>query len=255
MQLRPSEQHVAIPQAVQDVCAIAVQAHRAGCGDIVWAGWAPGEPGDEVRDETRFGFGSQFIMLSKEGAACMLTGMQNADELGSTRGHWDMDLRWFLALKGPEARASYVVPGVGSFTTHVSHCDTRRAAGWVRPSGWTEQWVCPGTRRSEDPRGRQKWLASFERKGRCKCLARLDDEPTTADHRWLSHWAMAQPMPSWAVAPPDADAWLADPRALRPPERGEGHSCVCVCFFFERERKGDARVQEERRKIGQGGCT
>ena len=104
-----------------------------------------------MRDEAQFGFGSQFIMMTKSGATTMLESMKKTDELGGTRGHWDLDLKWFLGIKGPAARACYVVPGIGACVEHVSHCDTAHGPGWVRPSAWTERWVCPGTRRSQDP--------------------------------------------------------------------------------------------------------
>ena len=62
--------------------------------------------------------------------------MQDPNELKSTRGHWDMDLKWWLGYKGDESHSCYVVLAMGSYKEHESHCDTDNPrAGFVQPGG------------------------------------------------------------------------------------------------------------------------
>ena len=85
------------------------------------------------------------------GTAVRDTELQNV-----TRGHWDLDLKWWGSNMRAASRSCYVVPPVGSFMKRKSHCGASRSSGWVRASPWSALWMCPGTRRLKDAQCRKK---------------------------------------------------------------------------------------------------
>lgn len=135
------------------------------------------------------------ILISKEGARQVLSAIRDGS-FGSASEHWDLDLKRWLSKLGADAKASYVFPPIGNYTTHPSGCDPSFASGAGRPNCWGDEWCCEGTRRSEDRQRREKWLCTWTKKGRCEYLQRLLDEPTAADSRWRTFWCRQEPRPT-----------------------------------------------------------
>ena len=243
--MKPDQKHVPCPRRLQDIAAIARQAARAGVGNIIWAGWQPGGADQEVKFPDRLAFGANFIMVSKSGLLSIGVSMQDPEGLGGNRGHWDLDLKHWCGHDRRSSRSCYIFPPIGSFVEHESRCATNEPAGWVRPTCWTQPWSCPGTRRSEDPQRRQKWLYAFGRGEKGEALCALDDAPAIQRHRWLSAWTASFPMPVWRSSPEDADQWNTDPRALRRnATAGDIRDANSTCPQQERERKRDICMSE-----------
>ena len=80
-------------------------------------------------------------------------------------GHWDVQLLEFLRtdLARECFQYCYVYPPIGNYYEHPSGCDKKLKDG--RPACWNEKWVCPGTRKAQDPDRREKYLARLTRKG------------------------------------------------------------------------------------------
>jgi hypothetical protein len=174
-----------------DIMKYATLAHRAGCGDLIWMTWQPGNAGSNPKRKASPASGSMFIMLTVPGAKVLTDAMASGL---LPMGHFDCSLlHWLRDLQLTSMRCSYLLPPMGNYTAHMSGCEkvfTGEAS--VRPSCWKEKWCCPGTRISEDDQCREKWLCAFTSKGPpgwlCK-LQNLDDMHDT-DLQWLTFWAV-----------------------------------------------------------------
>ena len=174
---------------LNDMVRYATLAHRAGCGDLTWMTWQPGNAGSNPKRKSSPASGSMFIMLSVPGAE-VLTGAMDSGVL--PMGHFDCKLlHWLRDLQLSSLRCSYLLPPMGNYGAHQSGCERVYAGeASVRPSCWQEKWCCPGTRISEDVQGREKWLCAFTSKGGPGWLSRLpnlDDVPST-EQQWLTFW-------------------------------------------------------------------
>ena len=192
------------PQALQDIVSILTHANRAGRGNFVWLTWSAGRGSGDCHPQTRLQFGSTAIAVSKKGAA-MLADAFASKAFPENSGHFDIDLkRWFIQEQ-ERVGACYLVPPMGNHWEHLSGCDDQ--AGYVRPSSWGANWCCQGTRQSEDPKGREKWLCGWTAKAATTWLVAIPRVPTTD---WLSYWAIAEEaqwLPRESHPPRDDPSW------------------------------------------------
>ena len=130
---------------LNDMVRYATLAHRAGCGDLTWMTWQPGNAGSNPKRKSSPASGSMFIMLSVPGAE-VLTGAMDSGVL--PMGHFDCKLlHWLRDLQLSSLRCSYLLPPMGNYGAHQSGCERVYAGeASVRPSCWQEKWCCPGTR-------------------------------------------------------------------------------------------------------------
>ena len=145
-----------------DLVRMSIAAHRKGHGDIVWACWQPGGAGVKIKDVRRINSGAMLLMITPRGANTIAQQIDNdsASSTGPMRPwHFDLALKTFLSDPDVNvgARACYIFPPVGNYTTHISGCDLANfGSGAGRPNCWREAWACPGTTEDEDPQQRPK---------------------------------------------------------------------------------------------------
>ena len=68
------------------------------------------------------------------------------------------------------------------------------ATGAGRENNWEKGWTCPGTRKSQDPKGRDKYLARLTWKGEPTWIVKfvLDQESARRQFTWrLLGWLIA----------------------------------------------------------------
>jgi hypothetical protein len=172
---------------LRDLVAIATQAQRANCGDLVWYSWVPVKAGGG-EGQCKLSRASTLLGVTRPGARQMLSAVR-AGALG--KSDWDISLRHWLATGADGLRYSWVWPPIGNYAEHPSGCDPAYATG--RPTNWSAAWTCEGTRRPEDAKDRQKWLMKFGQPG-VEWVQTLQDEPD--DIHWKSSWAAsAGPVP------------------------------------------------------------
>ena len=138
-------------QELLDIVQMCTLAHRAGRGDLVWLSWE----GSKQR-KSHPCHGSTLLAISHLRAASMLA------EFPFEFKHWDLALLSAL-LDGDRAaewRASYTLPAVGHFQSHLSGC--QEGLG-VRESTSDRPWVQEGTRCFK-PAHRERWLMGFTKK-------------------------------------------------------------------------------------------
>jgi len=205
-----------------DLVRMATAATRAGRGDVVWAGYNITHPGKGKTTKERLSaikFGTTLIMGSTGGAAKLLLRMPPSEEMRNKigkdltfcppeqrieMGHWDNKLlKSMMADGGKALGACYIWPPVGNYAGHASAIDARHAGDNIRAPCWEDHWCCPGTRASDDPKNRQKWLCGPTPEGDPQWLAKLNvsDDPALD---WKSFWARpGKPpsMPGKAVEP------------------------------------------------------
>lgn len=164
----------------------------------MFMGWQPWGAGDKGRPNV-YRSGTMLTMFSGEGALRLLYGFQNDDELRRP-AHIDQALKRFWSK--PENHAvAYISPPVGGYYDHVSGCSPEFLTS-ERKGIWREQFAAPGTRRTHDWLGREKWFCTFTAKGGCDWVGKVDiavpDEEVlwkTFDARWES--ASSEPTAGW----------------------------------------------------------
>ena len=193
---RPIGRHHYIPYAgsypskqehgtvVGDLVSIVIKASRADHGDLVWMTWQPGQ-GDVKRGVTKIKSGAMLIALSVRGAKTISQAMENSS---IKKDHFDIGLLRYLEMEGSRF-SSYVFPPLGNYSAHVSGCEPHFAVN-ARPSCWDAKWVCPGTRREDDPQHRDKYLAAITKKGEPKWLGKFDLEREYGALEWVTHWSV-----------------------------------------------------------------
>ena len=225
-----------ISSELADLVRICNVAHRNNRGDLVWLCWQPAGAGAKPARVHSINSGAMLIACTPRGAGVLLRLFEG--DLGHfPPNHFDVELKNWLT-QGDNAelmKACYVTPPVGNYCTHQSGCDPTYSSGQGRPSCWGERWVCRGTRESQDPQGRHKWLASWTRKGNPVWIGRAGVDDGTKN--WTSFWRGAAKRPKFVPAderrpqkkkPAAAGAAIADgsdieptamsgPLSLRPP--------------------------------------
>ena len=107
-------------------------------------------------------------------------------------GHFDLQLKYLLTASGrcsqnPFAYC-YISPPMGNYSTHPSGCDPKFSDGAGRPSCWQESWCCPGTRSSQDPKNRDKWLCQLTSRGNPDWISKVDVEKDPESLNWKTFW-------------------------------------------------------------------
>ena len=120
--------------------------------------------------------------------------------------HFDLELREHLQeTKEHGLQGCYVWPPVGLYAVHPSGCDPTYAGPEGRPADWSAPWVAPGTRRSEDPKKRERYICRFAKGGdKWVCPVNLDTDDDVLD--WKSFWSSDAPRPVPWEAPGEPTA-------------------------------------------------
>ena len=217
-----------VSESLQDIVRIITFAHRQKVGDLVWLCWQPhgkGEKASKGRAE-RVRSGAMSLALSQKGARQVLDAMTQGT---IAPGHFDVALVRFLELAETKIAASYLHPPMGSYLEHPSGCDPSWKHG--RPGCWNEAFACPGSRPSQDPKRRRKFLGLFRpSKGPITWTPEIPIESKTEDLRWLTF----QPEPPALEADPNADLMDTAMPASMKGRKGKG--------------KGKQKHQEQQRQ-------
>lgn len=170
---------------LEDVVSLANQAARKQHGNFIWAGWVPGGPGSNPPHKTAVGFGSHFLMVSKEGMEILSEEFSRHEDLAHP-GHIDICLKKFFISTWKDYKACYVWPAIGNYTAHVSGCSEQYLEA-TRPNGWADSWTRQGTRKDHDLQNRESWLCGWTAKGNTAWLEKVVPE----DHSqpWTTYWA------------------------------------------------------------------
>ena len=169
---------------VGDLVSIITKATRANHGDLVWMTWQPGQ-GEVPKGSTKIKSGAMLIALSVRGAKTLAEAM---DKKIIKREHFDVALLRFLKDESKDF-GCYVYPPLGNYSQHVSGCEETYSVT-ARPSCWTTRWVCPGTRRKDDPSKRDKWLVVPTKKGDSKWLTKFDLDKEYDSLDWRTLWSV-----------------------------------------------------------------
>ena len=200
-----------ISRPLSDIVRYVTAAHRAGRGNVVWLSWQPGHAGHRAAHPSRILFGSTLLAVAKTGAATLRRAM-DAGEVA--RGHFDLSLKHWLRRHPAAASACYMWPPMGNYAEHPSGCDPQRFAA-TRPACWAEPWCCPGTRRDEDPKRREKWLCAWTPKGAASWLRDVSNVPGNAEFDWRT-WRTAAAAAAASAARP------GEPTAVGAAAEGRG---------------------------------
>ena len=159
---------------LEDLVMMCTVASRSNCGDFIWLSWQPNR-----RHNTRVGWGSTAICLTKTGAASLSAAISAGR---CPAGHIDHSLLAWLLREGPRMPHSFLHPPLGNFTVHASTCEPHIRA---RPNCWDEKWCCPGTRPSQDPQHRPKQFLKFVSQGHPEVGATVNlDDADYAELYW-----------------------------------------------------------------------
>jgi len=171
---------------VDDLVSYVTAAHRHGKGDIVWLTWQPGQ-GDKVKRSQSICSGSMLLGISKVGAMRL----QEAFAAKELRlGHFDISLlRWLMDGDRGKSFSCYIVPPIGNYKSHLSGCE-EHYKDEPRPSCWTSKWVCPGTRKGQDPKQRDKYLAWHTTKGEPEWITLVNLDKDFEELAWRTFWAV-----------------------------------------------------------------
>ena len=195
---RTPEEMLKPSQELMDLVQMATIASRHQAGELIWVSWVPAQRRSQI------GHGSTLVMLTSDGACKIACAMQRRMDDGSIDertkerymkpAHFDVALKdWLMncqAERNP-IKYCYVYPPIGNFKTHLSGCEVGLATGAGREDDWEKPWACPGTRKSQDPKGRDKWLARLTKKGEPTWIVKFDLDQESARHKfmWCSCWA------------------------------------------------------------------
>ncbi len=156
-------------------------ASRNGVGDLVWLGWQASAGDCKAKRSTHINFGTALVALTVRGGKTLADAMADGRV---ERGHIDVSLKNFFLKEARTARASYIIPPIGGSIDHESACDPQKYGdGKRRPSIWQCDWLAQGTRRSEDRKNREKWLALPVEKGQAQYICKADVDDDTVDWR------------------------------------------------------------------------
>ena len=186
---------------LRDLVKMSILAHREQRGDIIWACWQPGGAGVAIKDIRRINSGAMLIMVTPDGADKIGAQLNKGPGEGMQPSHFDLALKQWLckASRNEEAKACYVFPPVGNYTTHISGCDTKHFGEGTsgRPNCWSEQWCCEGTTSDEDPQRRPKRFLCWNGDSNYADIGSADvDESIAGKLEWRSFWQGAGAAPS-----------------------------------------------------------
>jgi hypothetical protein len=179
-----------ISPEVKDLVRMSKKAHMVGRGNLMWMCWQPCGARKKPLRVNSISSGTMLLMVTPRGAGMLHQLFQGGPVLGTLKpGHIDVVLKSWLE-KGDNAGimgACYLTPPLGNYTTHQSGCDRSLSTGVGRLSCWSEPWVCRGTRVVQDPKKREKWFASWTKKGDPVWLVKASVDDKSLD--WTSFWA------------------------------------------------------------------
>ncbi len=202
-------------QVLEDIVSFCTAAHRQGKGEIVWLCWQPGQDDASVKRVNSIRSGAMMIAVDVPGARRLWEAFTKGD---LHMGHFDCSLHfWLLKNDRGQDFASYLIPPLGNYKHHISGCEKEYATK-PRPSCWTTRWVCPGTRRADDPKKRDKWIACHTSKGDPKWLTKVDLEREFESLAWQVFWKVPdqlRPDIAWAQRR-DSSASASSPSAAEP---------------------------------------
>ena len=192
-----------IPQEVRDLVKLSAMAHKKGHGNFIWTCWQPGGAGSKPKRTQSINSGLMMAMISRDGAEMLdhaFRGLVCVEGHAVPRfrtGHFDLVLKEFFLTPGvaDATRMCYVVPPIGNYSTHQSGCDPSLASGVGRASCWDEKWVCRGTRKADDPTGRDKYFAKPTKSGEPVWISKANVTDDSPD--WCSFWAGVGPLPAY----------------------------------------------------------
>lgn len=167
-----------------DLVSFVTQASRCSHGDIVWMTWQPGQ-GEVKKGITKIKSGAMLLALSVKGAGVVSEAIRTKK---IDTYHFDLELLKFVMAHGSKV-FSYVFPPLGNYSSHISGCETEYKET-PRPSCWDAKWVCPGTRRQQDPQKRDKYLAFPKKSGNPDWLSLVDLEKDYEKLCWKSFWSV-----------------------------------------------------------------
>ena len=106
-------------------------------------------------------------------------------------------------MYGFSSNRAFMVLGRPVVAPQCRNVKTGLATGAGRENDWKKAWTCRGTRKSQDPKGRDKYLGRLTRKGEPEWIAKFDLEALVIAHE---------------LSPPDVfDTYLYDvSRPVRP---------------------------------------
>ena len=170
---------------VSDLMHYVIQSSRVCEGGVWWLGWQPGHAGSNPQRKGQPSFGSFLVACSVGGAHQLADAMDTAK---FPRGHFDLSLKYWLQTEG-RAVGGFVHPPIGNYFTSSSSIDPQysKERGGVRLSCWGDSWCCPGTRKDQDRRGRDKWLAAATKKGPPDWILKLKDPEDEPDLTWKTY--------------------------------------------------------------------
>ena len=178
---------------LRDLVKMSIMAHRRNRGDIIWACWQPGGAGVAIGDVRRINSGTMLIMVTPNGADKIGEQLALGPGEGMRPWHFDLALKKWLCHPrvNEEARACYVFPPVGNYTTHISGCDIKNfgEGSKGRPDCWSEDWCCPGTSIEEDPQRRSKRFLCWNGDRKYFDVGSADvDKRIAGELEWRSFW-------------------------------------------------------------------
>lgn len=212
---------------VSDLVAFANKAARNRGGDVIWMTWQPGQD-DKVHRVNSIRSGAMLIGLSKTGAINLSMALEMEK---ITPQHWDIGLLKFVKEYGKDW-FSYITPPVGNYFEHISSCE-RSYATKPRPSCWSTRWVCPGTRKSEDPRHRDKYLCFPTEKGDPEWLCKVDLDVEYEDLIWKTCWRVP------GVPKPWEEKTASDPELIAGSTKGGGKDSELIAGSSKGESKSN----------------
>jgi hypothetical protein len=170
------------PSTAADLVALANKASKVGHGDIVWMTWQPGQ-GEVKKGITKIKSGAMLLSFTVAGARLVSEAISR-QQIACT--HFDLQLLKFVIEHG-SGKFSYIFPPVGNYSMHVSGCE-KMYAEEARPTCWSARWCCPGTRRSQDPQKRDKYVCFPKKSGNPDWLSLVDLEKEFDSLCWTSFW-------------------------------------------------------------------
>ena len=146
-----------------DLVRMCNEASRCGKGNIVWLSYQVGHAGSNPSRKTKLSFGTAALAFTRDGAAALQAAFDSGDLV---KGHIDLKLKSWLYNHQTAVGAAMVWPPVGATIDHESACDPSKfGEGQRRAPLWETKWVCPGTRQSDDPSQRERWLIAIKDHG------------------------------------------------------------------------------------------
>lgn len=205
-------------KVLEDIVSICTKASRFGKGEIVWLCWQPAQDDKSVTRKASIRSGAMMIAVDVFGARRLSAAFSGG---ALRRHHFDCSLlNWLKKDDQGQEFSCYLYPPLGNYKQHISGCE-KNFSSKPRPSCWDTQWVCPGTRRADDPKKRDKWLACHTTEGHPKWLGKVDLEKEFDDLEWRLFWEVPgqlRPDIAWAQRGPGAakassSACAAEPAA------------------------------------------